>query len=64
MLILSRKTAEKIIIEVNGCIIEVCPITIRNARVELGIKAPPHVTVHREEVAQKIAKGGSCEHKR
>ena len=54
MLILSRREGEKIIIMVGDTRIEVMPLTIHRAHVAVGIKAPRHVTVHREEIAAQI----------
>lgn len=53
MLVLSRKKDEKIII---GDQITVMVIEIRGDKVRLGIDAPRDVTVHREEVYEKIQK--------
>ena len=47
MLVLSRKQDEKIII---GDDIEVMVVEIRGDKVRLGISAPRHVSVHRQEV--------------
>lgn len=51
MLVLSRKQDEKIII---GDEITLMVISIQGDKVRLGIEAPKHVTVHREEVYQAI----------
>jgi len=51
MLVLSRKVDERIMI---GAHIEVVVCEVRGDRVRLGIKAPRHVAVHREEVYQLI----------
>ena len=51
MLVLSRKKDEKIII---GDEITLMVIDIRHDKVRLGIEAPKHVTVHREEVYDAI----------
>jgi carbon storage regulator len=51
MLVLSRKTDEKILI---GDDIFVTVIEIRGDKVRLGIQAPSDVTVHREEVYEAI----------
>ncbi|MBL9125912.1 MAG: carbon storage regulator CsrA [Planctomycetaceae bacterium] len=52
MLVLSRKTDERILIG-NDVVITV--VEIRGDKVRLGINAPVNVPVHREEVAQAIA---------
>ena len=51
MLVLSRKKDEKIVIGDN---ITLMVIEIRGDKVRLGIDAPRHVTVHREEVYEAI----------
>lgn len=50
MLVLSRKAQESICI---GDGIRVTVIDIRGNKVRLGIEAPPHVSVHRAEVAAR-----------
>jgi len=47
MLVLSRKVNEQIIIG-DGIVVTV--VSIRGGHVRLGIEAPGHVKVHREEV--------------
>ena len=51
MLVLSRHVDEKIIINDN---ITVMVIEIRGDKCRLGIDAPAHVTIHREEVYKAI----------
>lgn len=51
MLVLSRKTNERIII---GDEIEVIVLDVREGNVKLGIKAPREISVHREEVYAEI----------
>jgi carbon storage regulator len=51
MLVLSRKTDEKIII---GESISITVIEIGNGKVRLGIDAPKDVPVHRQEVYEAI----------
>ncbi len=51
MLVLSRKTDEKIII---GDSITLMIVDIRKDKVRIGIEAPKHVTVHRQEVYEAI----------
>ena len=50
MLILTRKLGESIIIEDN---IKVTVVDINNQQIKLGIDAPKHITINREEVAKK-----------
>ena len=47
MLVLSRQRDETIMI---GDDIELTVVDIRGDKVRLGIKAPPHIAVHRKEV--------------
>ena len=60
MLVLSRKVDEKIMI---GDEIIFTLIDIRGDKVRIGIDAPKHIPVHREEVYQAIqrAKSSSTE---
>ena len=51
MLVLSRKQDEKIMI---GDSITLMVISIQGDKVRLGIEAPKHVSIHREEVYQAI----------
>jgi carbon storage regulator len=52
MLILSRKTNEKIVIGDN---VVVTIIDVRNDQVRIGINAPKNVKVYREEVFNAIS---------
>jgi carbon storage regulator len=52
MLVLSRKNGEALRI---GSHIEVRVLAVHGGQVRLGIDAPAEVTVHREEVYQRIA---------
>ncbi len=52
MLILSRKVGESILIDDYGISITVLELDGRTVR--LGIEAPKHVRIYREEVVQKI----------
>lgn len=47
MLLLTRREGEKIII---GDDIEVVVLEIRGSQVRIGVKAPPNITVDREEI--------------
>ncbi len=51
MLILTRKTGEAIAINDN---ITVTVIEMKGGQVKLGIEAPRHVAIHREEVLTRI----------
>jgi len=51
MLVLSRKKDETIVINKN---IEVTIVDIRGDKIRVGIKAPPEITIHREELLKTI----------
>ena len=51
MLVLSRKEQETLII---GGEIKVVVLHSSNREVRIGIEAPPHVTIHRGEVYDRI----------
>ena len=51
MLILTRKLGENIRI---GDKIKITILEIKGGQVKLGIEAPPHVAVHREEIYERI----------
>lgn len=51
MLVLSRKCNEQIVI---GDQIIITVVSIKGGTVRLGIEAPPHVSIHREEVLRAI----------
>ncbi len=51
MLILTRRLGESIIIEDN---IKITVVDINNQQIKLGIDAPKHITINREEVAKKV----------
>lgn len=51
MLVLSRKTGEKIVINDN---IEITVVSVKGDQVRLGIVAPEDVPIHRQEVLAKI----------
>jgi len=53
MLVLSRKPNEKIIIGDN---IEIIVVDVRDGKARLGITAPRNVSIHREEIYQKIVR--------
>lgn len=55
MLVLSRKRDEKILVKIPGIDeeIEVMVVQIDSSRVRLGFKAPPNVTILRQELQKK-----------
>ena len=56
MLVLTRKSGERIVIGDN---VTVTVLEIRGGVVKLGLKAPPHVSIHRKEIHAKLTKGPS-----
>ena len=52
MLVLSRKAEESMYI---GDDIKITVLDIRGGQVRIGITAPQHIKIHREEVYQRIA---------
>jgi carbon storage regulator len=57
MLVLSRKLNEKIVID-GGIVVTV--VKIEGGQVRLGIEAPGHVKVYREEILKKQPAGESA----
>jgi carbon storage regulator len=53
MLILTRRINESIMINDN---VKVTLLSVKGNQMRVGIEAPKHVTVHREEIFQKIKK--------
>jgi carbon storage regulator len=51
MLILTRRVGETLVI---GDEVTVTVLGVRGNQVRLGVNAPRHVTVHREEIYQRI----------
>lgn len=54
MLILSRRTDESIVI---GDEVTITILSVKGKQVRIGISAPPDVSVHREEIYQRIQAG-------
>lgn len=52
MLVLSRKTGERVMI--NGEEIVITIVGVEGDRVRLGVSAPNTVSVHREEIFRRI----------
>ena len=52
MLVLSRNVGQTILI---GGGVTVCVLEIKGGQVKIGINAPSHTSVHRQEVAERIA---------
>ena len=53
MLVLSRKTKERIVIDES---IEITVVAVHGGRVTLGIKAPMSVPIHRGELQPRFAR--------
>lgn len=53
MLVLSRKAGERISI---GPDVEVTVLGIKKGQVKLGFSGPPEVSIHREEVRERVAR--------
>lgn len=62
MLILTRRVGETVVI---GNDVDVTVLGVKGNQVRLGVKAPREVTVHREEIFQRICReqdNGAGEH--
>lgn len=53
MLVLTRKAGEKLVI---GNDIEVTVLEVRGDTIKIGIDAPKHVSIYRDEIYQEICK--------
>lgn len=60
MLVLTRRVGESIIIDGE---IKVEVLKLGRGQVSIGIKAPSHVSVNREEIQRRIDKGESQDSK-
>ena len=58
MLVLSRKTDEEIVINVNGTTLSLKVVEIRGDKVRIGFNAPKTVSIWRKEVAEAIEREG------
>ena len=54
MLVLSRRPGERIVID-GGIVVTV--VQVRNNQVRIGLEAPPHVGIYREEALPGSAAG-------
>jgi carbon storage regulator len=52
MLVLSRRTGERIVLP--GCDVSIVVLQVSGNRVRLGVEAPPNTPVHRAEVWRRI----------
>lgn len=57
MLVLTRNIGKKIIIQTGAEEIEVAVLGANGTQVRLGVDAPPHVTIDREEIAERKRAG-------
>ena len=57
MLILTRKVGESVLI---GDDISITVLSVRGNQVKLGVQAPKEVSVHREEIYQRILQSKDC----
>lgn len=51
MLILSRRVGEALVIDED---VTVTVLSVRGNQVQLGVKAPKHKSVHRDEIFERI----------
>ena len=51
MLILTRKVGESLLI---GDDVSITILNVRGNQVKIGVKAPKEISVHREEISQRI----------
>ncbi len=54
MLVLTRRRNEKIIITVGDVQVTLTLVDIRMDKARIGIEAPKHVSIHREEIHRAI----------
>jgi carbon storage regulator len=59
MLVLSRRIGERLVIDIGDDKIEVAVTEVKGNQVSLGIIAPKHIPVHREEVYRRLKQGGT-----
>lgn len=53
MLILTRRIGETIVVDDD---IQITVLAVKGNQVRLGIKAPDHIAVHREEIYERLMK--------
>ena len=66
MLVLTRRISEKLIITANGETIEVAVLGVNGNQVKVGIDAPDHIEIMREELvlrSRREKKAGEIEPK-
>ncbi|HYV34492.1 MAG TPA: carbon storage regulator CsrA [Gemmataceae bacterium] len=57
MLVVTRRVGEQVVI---GDVIRVRIVAVHNGRVKVGIMAPQQMTVHRQEVYQRLKDFNDC----
>ncbi len=51
MLVLSRRVGEEIILDDTMCVVV---LGVQGSRIRLGVSAPPHISIQRSEVRDRI----------
>jgi len=62
MLVLSRNLGKKVIIDTSDGPITVMPLSAHGVQVKLGFEGPRSVSIHREEIHEKIKQEKTDEH--
>ncbi len=62
MLVLSRKCGERVVVSLNGETVTFEILKVHGNQVRVGVKAPSHVAVHREEVWDRILSDELVQH--
>ena len=57
MLVLSRRVSEEIVIDDTTRIVI---LGVQGSRIRLGVSAPPHISIQRSEVRDRIATEGAA----
>jgi carbon storage regulator len=60
MLILTRRVGESLKIDLGAEVITVTVIGVKGNQVRLGVEAPRHIAVHREEIYDRIQRQGNA----
>jgi carbon storage regulator len=59
MLVLTRKCGEQIVLPRQQVVLTV--LQVRGDRVRIGIQAPSHIRIHRQEIWQRIRQRGEAQ---
>lgn len=54
MLILTRRIGETLKIDLGSDVVSVTVLGVKGNQVRVGVEAPKHISVHREEIYQRI----------